>query len=143
MDKPLVLDNSEIPIRLFKSDFLEFFTHVHPITIIIIWVPFSFYMLEWGVNARPAGSDNRRCSAYYCRRRLVLDYLAQGGVSRRRGHAGHRHYDFPRSCRRRGRTAGHPAARKSAQWNSECHQPPVQNDIRTVGASVDLRGRHG
>jgi sterol desaturase/sphingolipid hydroxylase (fatty acid hydroxylase superfamily) len=57
MEKPLELDHSDIPIRLFKSDFLEFFTHVHPITIIVIWVPFSFYMLDWGVRARPAASD--------------------------------------------------------------------------------------
>jgi len=33
-------------IRLFKSDFLEFFTHISPITITIIWLPviaFFFY----------------------------------------------------------------------------------------------------
>jgi dihydroceramide fatty acyl 2-hydroxylase len=27
------------PIRLFKSDFLEFFTHISPVTIIVLWVP--------------------------------------------------------------------------------------------------------
>lgn len=27
------------PIRLFKSDFLEFFTHIHPAIILLIWIP--------------------------------------------------------------------------------------------------------
>ena len=27
------------PIRLFKSDFLEFFTHIHPAVIVVIWTP--------------------------------------------------------------------------------------------------------
>ncbi len=31
MEETLKIDHSDIPIRLFKSDFLEFFTHVHPI----------------------------------------------------------------------------------------------------------------
>lgn len=32
------------PIRLFESDFLEFFTHITPIAVIVIWVPFILYM---------------------------------------------------------------------------------------------------
>ena len=31
------------PIRLFKSDFLEFFTHISPITVIVIWLPVALY----------------------------------------------------------------------------------------------------
>lgn len=38
MTKPAIDKHSE-PIRLFESDFLEFFTHVSPITVIIIWLP--------------------------------------------------------------------------------------------------------
>ena len=26
-------------VRLFKSDFLEFFSHIHPATILVIWIP--------------------------------------------------------------------------------------------------------
>ena len=48
MQEQLEINHSDIPIRLFKSDFLEFFTHVHPITIIVIWVPYSIYMLYSG-----------------------------------------------------------------------------------------------
>jgi sterol desaturase/sphingolipid hydroxylase (fatty acid hydroxylase superfamily) len=33
------LDHSDQPIRLFKSDFLEFFTHMSPITVLVIWIP--------------------------------------------------------------------------------------------------------
>jgi sterol desaturase/sphingolipid hydroxylase (fatty acid hydroxylase superfamily) len=34
---PIVRDKE--PIRLFKSDFLEFFTHVHPAVVPIVWLP--------------------------------------------------------------------------------------------------------
>jgi sterol desaturase/sphingolipid hydroxylase (fatty acid hydroxylase superfamily) len=30
---------SKEPIRLFKSDFLEFFTHIHPAVVVAIWLP--------------------------------------------------------------------------------------------------------
>ena len=33
------------PVRLFKSDFLEFFTHIHPVVVLIIWVPVMVYFL--------------------------------------------------------------------------------------------------
>jgi sterol desaturase/sphingolipid hydroxylase (fatty acid hydroxylase superfamily) len=51
------IDNSETPIRLFKSDFLEFFTHISPITIIVIWLPFAIYMFVRGFLERPAGAS--------------------------------------------------------------------------------------
>lgn len=51
------ISHSEVPIRLFKSDFLELFTHVHPATIVVIWVPFILYMLYWGTLIRPAGES--------------------------------------------------------------------------------------
>lgn len=41
----LPIDHSDVPIRLFKSDFLEFFTHISPITVVIIWVPVSLFFL--------------------------------------------------------------------------------------------------
>ncbi|RQW05909.1 MAG: fatty acid hydroxylase [Calditrichaeota bacterium] len=34
---------SDEPIRIFKSDFLEFFTHIYPWQILMIWLPFSAY----------------------------------------------------------------------------------------------------
>jgi len=38
------------PVRLFKSDFLEFFTHVHPAVVPIVWVPVAVYCLVAAVR---------------------------------------------------------------------------------------------
>lgn len=35
-------------IRLFRSDFLEFFTHIHPGVIVAIWLPVIFFFLIRG-----------------------------------------------------------------------------------------------
>ncbi len=39
------INHDPTPIRLFKSDFLEFFTHISPVAVTIIWLPFAGYML--------------------------------------------------------------------------------------------------
>jgi len=39
------INRSEDPIRLFDSDLLEFFTHVSPIAILVIWLPVVGYFL--------------------------------------------------------------------------------------------------
>ncbi|HUI73071.1 MAG TPA: sterol desaturase family protein [Spirochaetia bacterium] len=33
------------PIRLFKSDFLEFFSHVKPVTVLALWCPVTLFFL--------------------------------------------------------------------------------------------------
>ncbi len=43
------------PIRLFKSDFLEFFTHIHPAVVLVIWTPVVAYCLA--VAVRPGGAS--------------------------------------------------------------------------------------
>lgn len=50
------IDHSDVPIRLFKSDFLEFFTHISPITITIFWAPVAAYFLYRAISTVPAGS---------------------------------------------------------------------------------------
>jgi sterol desaturase/sphingolipid hydroxylase (fatty acid hydroxylase superfamily) len=35
----LPINHSPEPIRLFKSDFLEFFTHIHPVVVLLLFVP--------------------------------------------------------------------------------------------------------
>jgi len=45
----------EEPIRLFKSDFLEFFTHIHPAVILLIWLPVALYFLGRAIVLHPAG----------------------------------------------------------------------------------------
>ena len=34
------------PIRLFKSDFLEFFTHISPVTVVVVWLPVIAYFFS-------------------------------------------------------------------------------------------------
>jgi dihydroceramide fatty acyl 2-hydroxylase len=41
----LPTDFSDVPIRLFKSDFLEFFTHISPIAVCVLWVPVAVWFL--------------------------------------------------------------------------------------------------
>ena len=43
----LPIDKSKNPesIRLFQSDFLEFFTHISPVAIIVVWVPVTVILL--------------------------------------------------------------------------------------------------
>lgn len=43
------------PVRLFKSDFLEFFTHIHPAAIVAIWLPVVAGLLAWGIVKRADG----------------------------------------------------------------------------------------
>ena len=39
-------NHSDVPIRLFKSDFLEFFTHIHPGVVLLIWLPIAVWHLS-------------------------------------------------------------------------------------------------
>ena len=55
----LPINHSDVPIRLFKSDFLEFFTHIHPVVVLILYVPVVLYFmlraLLPGATQSPAG----------------------------------------------------------------------------------------
>ncbi len=50
------VSNSEETTRLFKSDFLEFFSHISPVTITIIWLPVALYFLIRAVLDAVAGA---------------------------------------------------------------------------------------
>jgi dihydroceramide fatty acyl 2-hydroxylase len=39
------IDHSDRPIRLFKSNYLEFFTHVTPLVVVLIWLPVILWLL--------------------------------------------------------------------------------------------------
>jgi sterol desaturase/sphingolipid hydroxylase (fatty acid hydroxylase superfamily) len=47
----LPVDHSPTPIRLFKSDFLEFFTHISPVTVVVIWLPVAIFFILRSVRA--------------------------------------------------------------------------------------------
>lgn len=50
-DFPIIPEKE--PIRLFQSNFLEFFTHIHPAVIVAIWLPFCLIMLVNGMIKWP------------------------------------------------------------------------------------------
>ena len=41
--KHLPTDHSDVPIRLFKSDVVEAFTHIHPGVVLLIWLPVALW----------------------------------------------------------------------------------------------------
>jgi sterol desaturase/sphingolipid hydroxylase (fatty acid hydroxylase superfamily) len=52
----LPIDHSEEPIRLFKSDFLEFFTHITPQAVVIIWTPVIAWLVWRSFELAPASA---------------------------------------------------------------------------------------
>jgi sterol desaturase/sphingolipid hydroxylase (fatty acid hydroxylase superfamily) len=53
----LPINHSPEPIRLFRSDFLEFFTHIHPVVVLLLFVPVVVAFLVRGVRDwSPTGS---------------------------------------------------------------------------------------
>jgi len=44
-----ILKNDE-PIRLFESDVLEFFTHIHPAVVVVIWLPVGLFFLARAIR---------------------------------------------------------------------------------------------
>ena len=46
------ISNKNETVRMFESDFMEFFTHVHPVTPLVIYLPVIGYMLHAAVGPR-------------------------------------------------------------------------------------------
>jgi sterol desaturase/sphingolipid hydroxylase (fatty acid hydroxylase superfamily) len=51
------ISNSKEPIRLFKSDFLEFFTHITPTAVVILWLPIGIYLIASTIVQVPSGTS--------------------------------------------------------------------------------------
>jgi 4-hydroxysphinganine ceramide fatty acyl 2-hydroxylase len=50
------ISNKNESVRMFESDFLEFFSHVHPVTPLVIYVPvigYMFYLAFWERRLAP------------------------------------------------------------------------------------------
>jgi len=45
------------PIRLFQSNILEFFTHIHPAVVLVVYLPLILFLLIYGILDGPAGSE--------------------------------------------------------------------------------------
>jgi len=52
---PIDKNKDPISIRLFQSDFLEFFTHISPVTILVLWVPVALILMWISVRSAPGG----------------------------------------------------------------------------------------
>jgi sterol desaturase/sphingolipid hydroxylase (fatty acid hydroxylase superfamily) len=50
------INHQEEPIRLFKSGFLEFFTHISPIVVLLIWLPVVIWFLVLSFSKIAAGA---------------------------------------------------------------------------------------
>jgi sterol desaturase/sphingolipid hydroxylase (fatty acid hydroxylase superfamily) len=53
---PIDTQRDAEPIRLFKSDFLEFFTHISPVTIILLWLPIAVLLMVYAVTKAPGAT---------------------------------------------------------------------------------------
>lgn len=53
---PIDTDRNAVPIRLFPSDFLEFFTHISPVTIVVLWLPIAVLLIVYAVTTTPAST---------------------------------------------------------------------------------------
>ena len=53
----LPINHSDEPIRLFKSDALEFFTHIHPAVVLVLYVPVVVICLWSGIAGRIPGAS--------------------------------------------------------------------------------------
>jgi sterol desaturase/sphingolipid hydroxylase (fatty acid hydroxylase superfamily) len=62
------ISHDPVPIRLFKSNFLEFFTHISPVTVTAIWLPVAGYFLARSIESASVGTG----FAFYIPAGLVL-----------------------------------------------------------------------
>jgi dihydroceramide fatty acyl 2-hydroxylase len=53
---PLDASHDAQPIRLFKSDFMEFFTHISPVTVVALWLPVAISLLVYAIATATADS---------------------------------------------------------------------------------------
>lgn len=51
---PHEINPGDEPIRLFKSDFMEFFTHIHPLVVLALWLPVAIFFFWRGIQLWPA-----------------------------------------------------------------------------------------
>jgi sterol desaturase/sphingolipid hydroxylase (fatty acid hydroxylase superfamily) len=89
------IDRSDVPVRLFESDFLEWFTHISPVAVLIVWVPVVVFFLVravrevtdgarwWSVPAAFVLGLAVWTFAEYGLHRFLFHYEAKGARARR------------------------------------------------------------
>ena len=51
------INHNKEPIRLFKSDILEFFTHISPVAVLMIWLPVVVVTMIIAMNQKPMNTS--------------------------------------------------------------------------------------
>jgi sterol desaturase/sphingolipid hydroxylase (fatty acid hydroxylase superfamily) len=53
--QPIDKSKDPVSVRLFKSNFLEFFTHISPVAILVLWVPVTALLLYFSIQTASMG----------------------------------------------------------------------------------------
>ena len=56
MSKKLFVSNRDESVRLFQNSFLEYFSHIHPATPAVVYIPISAVMTYFGLQRTSAGN---------------------------------------------------------------------------------------
>jgi sterol desaturase/sphingolipid hydroxylase (fatty acid hydroxylase superfamily) len=108
MEKPFV-SNEDESVRLFKKDFLEFLTKVHPATPLIVFVPVIIFFMARGLRIEPVSSVLLYFTLglifwtffEYLLHRFLFHYEPKGDFTRRLHYLFHGiHHAYPRDSRR-------------------------------------------
>ena len=107
----LYVSNKNESARLFESDFLELFTHVHWTVPVIVYVPLACYFIARAVNAGSLGGETIFVSviagmfvwtlAEYLLHRFVFHYVPRSDWGKRLHFLMHGiHHDYPQDATR-------------------------------------------
>ncbi|NUM80016.1 sterol desaturase family protein [bacterium] len=104
------VSNKDETIRMFKSDFLEFLSRVHPVTPLVIFVPVIVYMMYLSVTFRFTVLQITSWSIFglvfwtfaeYTLHRFVFHFTPRGAFMERIHFMFHGvHHDYPMDSRR-------------------------------------------
>lgn len=105
----LYVSNKDETIRLFKNPVLEYFSHIHPITPVVVYLPVTLYMLYLGFGAVSilygllcfAGGILTWTLFEYAFHRWVFHYHPKSGLGKKMHFLVHGiHHDYPRDSTR-------------------------------------------
>jgi 4-hydroxysphinganine ceramide fatty acyl 2-hydroxylase len=105
------VSNKNETVRIFESDFLELFSHVHPVTPLVLYLPVIVYMLHVALSQRalPLGAAGGLFAlglliwslVEYAMHRFVFHYQPRSGWGKRLHFLVHGvHHDYPQDASR-------------------------------------------
>ncbi|MFA5011038.1 MAG: sterol desaturase family protein [Ignavibacteria bacterium] len=105
MSKRLFVSNRNESVRLFKNNFLEYFSHIHPATPVVVYVPLVIIISYFGLQRTSIGSYALLFIAglalwtlfEYVMHRFVFHYQPKSEVGKKVHFLAHGvHHDYPR-----------------------------------------------